>query len=344
MATSERTPSVTVEVAGRVVTLTNPDKVLFPAVGVTKSDLVGYYLSVGDQVMLQLHDRPVMMQRFPNGVGGTSFFQKRVPASAPDWLSTAVVTTPNGTRSNALVIADLAHVVWAVNLGCLGFHSWPVRVQSDGRVSPIVDELRIDLDPQPGTTFAMVVEAAGVVRELLRELGLTGYVKTSGSRGLHVYLRLLHRWDAYAVRAAAVAAARELERRRPDLLTAQWWKEQRGERIFVDYNQNAPHKTVFAPWSVRALPDAPVSTPIRWDELDSVEPHELTIATVPDRVRAGGDPWADIDQHPNDLGALLVLAQRDQRRGLPDAPWPPEYPKMPGEETRVSPSRARTPD
>lgn len=341
MASRNRTPVSAVEVAGRTVPVTNPDKVLFPQVGATKFDVIRYYLAVGDPVMVQLRDRPVLMQRFPSGIEGGSFFQKRVPASAPEWLTTAVVTTPNGTRSDALVISDLAHVVWAVNLGCLGFHSWPVRVGPDGRIGASVDELRIDLDPQPGTTFAMAVEAAHLVRSLLDEFGLVGYVKTSGSRGLHVYLRLLPRWDAYAVRSAAVALARELERRQPHLITAQWWKEQRGARIFVDFNQNAPHKTVFAPWSVRALPQAPVSTPIRWHELDTVDPAALTISSVPGRVQALGDPWADIDRHPNDLGPLLELSHRDRERGLPDAPWPPEYPKMPGEQTRVSPSRAR---
>jgi DNA ligase D len=339
-----RKPARAVDVAGRTVLVTNPHKVLFPRIGATKLDVVEFYLAVGDPVLRQLRDRPVLMQRYPNGVEGGSFFQKRVPPSAPEWLTTAVVTTPNGTSSDALVIADLAHVVWAVNLGCLGFHSWPVRVGADGRIAATVDELRIDLDPQPGTTFAMAVEAAHLVRSLLAELGLVGFVKTSGSRGLHVYLRLLPRWDAEAVRSAAVALARELERRRPHLVTAQWWKEQRGPRIFVDFNQNAPHKTMFAPWSVRALPHAPVSTPLPWHELDSVDPASLTISSVPGRVGAQGDPWAEMDEHPNDLEPLLELARRDQERGLPDAPWPPEYPKMPGEETRVSPSRARRPD
>lgn len=336
-------PSVAVDAGGREMLVTNPDKVFFPARGESKLDLIRYYLAISDAVMLQMHNRPVLLQRFPNGATGSSFFQKRVPDSAPEWLTTTEVSTPNGTKSNALVVADIAHLVWAVNLGCLGFHSWPLRVKPDGTADELADELRLDLDPQPGTTFAMAVEAAHVVRDLLDELGLVGYVKTTGSRGIHVYLRLAHRWDSYAVRSAAVAAARELERRRPDLLTAQWWKEDRGKRIFVDFNQNAPHKTVFAPWSVRARADALVSTPVEWSELDAVDPESLTIATAPERLRSGGDPWASIDDHPNDLTPLLAWIRRDEEAGLPDAPWPPVYPKMPGEAARVAPSRARKP-
>jgi DNA ligase D len=331
--------AVQVEVAGRSVPVTSPGKVFFPERGETKLDLVRYYLAVGEAVLRQMQDRPVLLQRFPNGAGGSSFFQKRVPESAPEWLTTVTVSTPNGTTSNALVIADLAHLVWAVNLGCIGFHSWPVR--TDDLLHP--DELRIDLDPQPGTTYAMAQEAALLTHALLAELGLAGYPKTTGSRGIHVYVPLARRWDAVTVRSAAVALARELERRRPDLVTAAWWKEERGARIFVDFNQNAPHKTVFAPWSVRAFDHAPVSCPLTWEEVPRLVPPSLTIATVPDRVGEQGDPWADLRRHEQSLEPLLALVRRDQAAGLADAPWPPVYPKMAGEPPRVAPSRARKP-
>jgi DNA ligase D len=329
--------SVVVAVAGHDVTITSPNKVFFSDRGDTKIDLVNYYLAVEEPLMRTIRDRPVLLQRFPNGAGGSSFFQKRVPEQRPDWLTTTVVSTPTGTTSRALVVADLAHFLWAVNLGCLGFHSWPVR--TDDLEHP--DELRIDLDPQPGTTFSMVQEAAGCVRALLEELGLAGFPKTTGNRGLHVYLRLQTRWDPVTVRSAAVAVARELERRHPALITAAWWKEERGERIFVDFNQNAPHKTVFAPWSVRARSMAPVSCPLRWEDVGATHPDDLTIAVVPERVRRLGDPWATMDDVPYSLEPLLELARRDAANGLVDAPWPPVYPKMAGEPTRVAPSRAR---
>jgi DNA ligase D len=328
---------VTLDVAGRQLTISNPDKVFFPTRGDTKLDLVRYYVAVGDALMRQMADRPVLLQRFPNGSSGTSFFQKRVPENAPAWLSTTIVTTPNGTTSRALVIADLAHLIWAVNLGCLGFHSWPCRASDPEHA----DELRLDLDPGPGTTFEMARETAACVKQLLDDLGTTGFIKTTGNRGLHVYVPLVPRFDSYAVRAAAVAVARELERRRPDLITAAWWKEQRGPRIFIDFNQNAPHKTVFAPWSVRARDHAPVSCPFPWDELASIHPDELTIAVVPDRVDRAGDPWASYADAAQPLDPLLELVHRDQAAGLPDAPWPPVYPKMEGEPTRVAPSRAK---
>jgi len=328
---------VELTIAGRPVTITSPDKVYFTARGDTKLDLVEYYLSVGDAVMRQMQNRPVLLQRFPNGAHGTNFFQKRIPESAPEWLTTTTVLTPNGTPSRALVIADLAHLVWAVNLGCLGFHSWPVRVPDQD----ICDELRIDLDPGEGTTYAMAQETAVETKRLFDELGILSFIKTSGNRGLHVYVRLEPRHDSMAVRAAAVAVARELERRRPDLITAAWWKEQRGARIFIDYNQNAPHKTVFAPWSVRALDHAPVSFPFPWELLGTLRPHDMTIATVPPWVDQHGDAWATMNDHPQPLEPLLALVQRDQAAGLEDAPWPPQYPKMEGEPTRVQPSRAK---
>lgn len=336
MASPKQEP-VYLEVAGREVAITSPGKVFFPARGETKADLARFYVAIGDTVMRQMGDRPVLMQRFPDGAGGNSFFQKRIPNSAPEWLHTATMSTPNGTQSRALVIADLAHLLWAVNLGCIGFHSWPVRAADPDHT----DELRIDLDPQPGTTFAMAQEAAAEVKRLLDGEGVRSHIKTSGSRGLHVYVRLLPEWDPYATRSAAVAVARELERRRPDLITAQWWKVDRGERIFVDYNQNAPHKTVFAPWSVRAFDLATVSCPFAWDELATINPLERTIATVPAILAAGGDPWADMDALPQSLEPLLDMALADEERGLPDAPWPPVYPKMPNEPPRVDPKRRK---
>jgi DNA ligase D len=328
---------VAVEAAGREVAITSPDKVFFSERGETKLDLVRYYQAVEEPLMRAMGGRPVLLQRFPNGAEGSSFFQKRVPDSAPDWLETTIVSTPNGTTSRALVAADLAHVLWAVNLGCLGFHVWPAKADDPEHA----DELRLDLDPGPGVTFAMAQEAAHEVKALLDEVGVAAYPKTTGSRGLHVYARLEPRWDSIAVRAAAVAAARELERRRPELITAAWWKEQRGERLFIDFNQNAPHKTVFGAWSVRARRGAQVSTPFAWEELDTIAPDELTIASVPARLGQHGDPWAVMDGKPQSLEPLLELYQRDRDAGLPDAPWPPVYPKMPGEPPRVAPSRAR---
>jgi DNA ligase D len=326
-----------VEVAGRSIALTNPDKVFFSEHGETKLDLVQYYLAVGEAFMRAVGGRPTLMQRFPHGAEGKSFFQKRVPDTAPEWLQTTIVSTPNGTTSRALVLADMAHVVWAVNLACLGFHVWPhVHDRAE-----IADELRLDLDPQPGVDFSGVRAAADELRRFLDELGIIGYPKTTGSRGLHVYVRLEPRWDSYQVRTAAVAAARELERRRPELITAAWWKEERGKRVFVDYNQNAPHKTVFSAWSVRARPGAQVSVPVTWDEVASIHPDELTVATVPERLATHGDPWLRINEQRQSLEPLLELHERDRAAGLKDAPWPPVYPKQPDEPPRVAPSRAR---
>ena len=326
-----------VDAAGREVVITHPDKVFFSEKGDTKLDLVRFYQAVADPLLAAMGGRPVLLQRFPNGAGGSSFFQKRVPDNRPEWLETTIVSTPNGTTSRALVVADLAHVLWAVNLACLGFHVWPVRADDPEHA----DELRIDLDPTPGVTFSQVQEAAHEVRALLDEVGVMGLPKTTGNRGIHVYVRLQPRWTSYDVRAVAVAVARELERRRPDLLTAAWWKEERGRRVFVDFNQNAPHKTVFGAWCVRARPGAQVSTPFAWEELDAIDADALTIATVPARVREQGDPWSAMAANPQPLEPLLALHERDRAAGLEDAPWPPVYPKMPGEPPRVAPSRAR---
>jgi DNA ligase D len=334
-----RDEAIELDIDGHPVRITSPAKVLFPERGETKLDLVNYYLAITEPVMRAMGGRPVLMERYPHGAGGNSFFQKRVPDNAPDWLATTVVSTPNGTTSRALVIEDLAHVAWAVNLGCLGFHVWPARADDPDHA----DELRIDIDPQPGTDFDDARTVARLVEALLEELGLVGFPKTTGKHGIHVYLRLAPRWDPIQVRAAAVAFARELARRHPDVVTDAWWKEERGERIFIDFNQNAPHKTVFGAWSVRPRPGAQVSTPFTWDELDTIDPDAQTIATVPARVAERGDPWADIDAVPQSLEPLLALHERDLANGLQDAPWPPVYPKMPGEPPRVAPSRAKKP-
>ena len=336
--------AVVLQLDGHDVRVTSPDKVFFPATGQTKLDLVEYYRSVEGPLLRAMGGRPVLLERYPDGAGKKSFFQKRVPKGAPEWLTTTTVETPNGTTSNALVAVDLAHVIWAVNMGCLGFHVWPYRVDdgAGGAGSPdVVDELRIDLDPQPGQDFGDIRDAAAAVKELLDELGIAAAPKTSGSRGLHIYARLEPRWNATEVRAAAVALARELERRSPQRLTAAWWKEERGSRVFVDYNQNAPHKTVFGAWSARPRVGAQVSTPLSWEALVEVVPDELTISTVPGRVERDGDPWADLSDAPQSIEVLLDWFQRDLDDGLMDAPWPPVYPKQPLEPPRVAPSRAR---
>jgi DNA ligase D len=319
------------------VRVTSPDKLFFSKRKETKLDLVKYYLSVSEQFMRAVGGRPLLLERYPDGASGKSFFQKRVPKGAPEWLRTAVVSTPNGTTSNALIAHDMAHIVWAVNMGCLGFHVWPNRAIDPAHA----DELRIDLDPMPGTNFDDVRRAALEVKVVLDELGLTAFPKTSGSKGIHIYARLQPKWDSYQVRYAAVALARELQRRRPDLLTSEWWKEERGERVFVDFNQNAPHKTVFGAWSVRPRVGAQVSMPVTWDAIESVAPEDLTLATVPALVAEQGDAWASIDDELQSIEPLLEWHERDWASGLMDAPWPPVYPKQPNEPPRVSPSRAK---
>ncbi|MEV6339646.1 non-homologous end-joining DNA ligase [Nocardia vinacea] len=332
------TESVDIEADGRTVAISNPNKVYFTKRGETKLDLVRYYQAVAEPFLQVVRDRPLLLERYPDGASGKSWFQKRVPKSAPDWLHTVEVATPNGTTSDALVAHDLAHILWAVNQGCLGFHVWPNHVDDLN----IADELRIDLDPSPGITFDDLKHAAVLTRELFTELGIDSHIKTSGSRGLHIYVALEPKWDGYQVRAAAVALARELERRHPDEITAQWWKEERGNRVFVDFNQNAPHKTVFGAWCVRPKVGAQVSTPIAWSDLDTVAPEELTIATVPARLAESGDPWAD--RPAQSIEPLLKMSDRDMASGLMDAPWPPQYPKMPNEPPRVQPSRAKKPE
>ena len=299
--------------------ISNPDKVFFSKAGQTKLDLIEYYEAVAGPLMATIGGRPTLMQRFPDGASGKSFFQKRVPKGAPKWLETTVVSTPNGTTSNAMVASDVAHIAWAAQMGCLGFHPWPYLAATPG----YTDELRIDLDPSPGIDFEDIRNGAKMVKEYLDELGLTVYPKTTGSRGLHLFVRLVPEWDSYQVRAAAVAMARELERRHPDRLTAAWWKEERGERVFIDFNQNAPHKTVFGAWSVRARVGAQVSTPVRWEEIDEINPDELTMDVVPAKLAAEGDPWAEMYDTPNRLDPLLAAHDADMASGLMDAPWPP---------------------
>jgi len=340
MARAEHGEPVELFVDGRAVPITSPDKVLFAKLGLTKLDLANYYLAVGEPLMRWIRNRPVLLERYPNGVGEKSFFQKRIPDSAPDWLTTTTVQTINGTPSRALVISDLAHVLWAANQGVLGLHVWQYTADKP----QWADELRIDLDPSPGQNFDHIREAAMHVRLYFAELGIRSYVKTTGSKGLHIYVRVVDGYDSFAVRGASVTVARELARRHPDLITDEWWKELRDGRVFVDFNQNAPHKNVFGAWGVRARVGAQVSTPFEWDELMDVAPDELTMLTVPDRLAERGDPWADMNDTPQDIAPLVERFADDIADGIPDAPWPPVYPKMPNEAPRVQPSRAKQTD
>ncbi|HEX2052321.1 MAG TPA: DNA polymerase domain-containing protein [Actinomycetota bacterium] len=322
------------ELDGHEVKVTNPGKVFFPEIGVTKLDLVHYYLSVAAGAIRGVYDRPTSLKRFPNGAGDEFFFQKRVPTPRPEWIQTAIVRFPSGRSAEFLTILDEAHLVWAINLGCIDLNPWPVRRADLDRP----DELRVDIDPTEGIPFGSVREVAMVVKEVLEEHGLTGYPKTSGSRGIHINVRVEPLWGFTEVRRAALALAREVERREP-LATTAWWKEQR-HGVFLDYNQNARDRTVASAYSVRPKPDGRVSTPLEWGEVPDVEPADWTIATVPDRFRKK-DPDAGIDEVAGSLESLLELSQQDEERGLGDAPWPPNFPKMPGEPKRVQPSKAR---
>jgi bifunctional non-homologous end joining protein LigD len=326
----------TLELCGHEVRVSNPDKLFFPARNVTKMDLVRYHLECEQAIVRGLRERPTVMKRWVEGVDGEPFFQKRVPDSAPEWLQTATVTFPSGRHARELVPNDVAHLVWGVNLGVIDWNPWPVR-RSD---LDHPDELRVDLDPTPEAPFAMVREVALGVRDVLDEHGLRGFPKTSGSRGIHVYVRVKPEHGFQEVRRAALALAREVERRMPGRATSKWWKEER-VGVFIDYNQNARDRTVASAYSVRAVPDARVSCPLDWQEVSDVEPAELNIDTVPVRLRERGDPSADIDERPGSLEELLELADRDEREGLGDAPWPPHFRKQKGEPRRVQPSRAR---
>jgi DNA ligase D-like protein (predicted polymerase) len=331
MAKSEHTM---IEAAGREVRLSNPGKVYFPKPGWTKLDLVEYYLTAADAVLVHLRERPTVMKRFVNGITEEPIWQKRVPKNIPDWLQTATVAFPSGRTAEELVANDEAHLVWAVNLGVIDFNPHPVR-RADLEHP---DELRVDLDPTPEVGWAEVRKTAMVVHEVLSEHGLRGYPKTSGSKGIHVNVRIAPEWDYLDVRRAALALAREVERRAPELATSKWWKEER-HGVFVDYNQNARDRTVASAYSIRPTVDARVSCALRWDEVPDAEPGDFRIDTLPERLKTVGDPAADIDLEPGSLDALLDLARRDEEGGLGDAPWPPHFPKQRGEPKRVQPSR-----
>jgi bifunctional non-homologous end joining protein LigD len=328
--------AILVEAAGREVRVSNPDKLFFPEPGWTKLDLVNYYLECEEAVVRHLRERPTTMKRWVNGVTGDFFFQKRVPPTAPPWLQTTTVRFPSGRSARELVPNDSAHLVWGVNLGVIDWNPWPVRRRDLNNP----DELRVDLDPMPGVDFDEVRAVADCVRQVLGEVELVGFPKTSGSRGIHINVRIVPRLGFDDVRQAALALAREVERRMPGRATSKWWKEER-TGVFVDYNQNARDRTVASAYSVRAVSDARVSCPFDWDELTSIDPAGLRIDTVPARLRERGDPAAAIDEHAGSLNLLLELAARDQAAGLGDAPWPPNFAKQPGEAPRVAPSRAR---
>jgi bifunctional non-homologous end joining protein LigD len=336
---AEKAEPVTIDACGQEVRVSNPQKPFFPELGLTKLDLVNYYLDCAEAVVRGLRERPTVMKRWVDGVAGKPFFQKRVPDSAPDWLETTVVTFPSGRHARELVPNDAAHLVWGVNLGVIDWNPWAVRRSDQDHP----DELRVDLDPQPDVPFDEVRHVALCVRDVLEEHGLRGYPKTSGSRGIHIYVRLEPAHDFLEVRTAALALAREVERRMPGRATSRWWKEER-EGVFIDYNQNARDRTIASAYSVRAVPDARVSCPIEWEEVAEVEPDQLTLQTVPRRLKERGDPAADMDEHAARLDSLLELAARDEREGLGDAPWPPHFKKQKGEPKRVQPSRARKED
>ncbi|MEO8967766.1 MAG: DNA polymerase domain-containing protein [Solirubrobacteraceae bacterium] len=327
-----------IQAAGIEVPISNPQKVFFPELGVTKLDLVNYYLSVADAAVRHLRDRPTVLKRFSDGADKKPFFQKRIPDSAPEWLQTTTVHFPSGSSARELLPNDAAHLVWGVNLGVIDWNPWQVRLPDLDHP----DELRVDLDPTPDASWDDVRQVALVAGAVLRDHGLTGYPKTSGSRGIHINVRILPEHDFVTVRRAAVALAREIERRAPEIASSKWWKEER-RGVFVDFNQNLRDRTVASAYSVRPTPDARVSTPLAWDEVAAVEPAELRIDTVPARLAEQGDPSAEIDANAGSLAALLALAQRDEDAGLPDAPWPPHFKKQQGEPARVAPSRAKRP-
>ena len=344
------TDATIVDAGGRDLRVSSPDRVIFPPTErsgpITKLDVVRYYLAVGDGIMRALARRPTTLERWPKGVhpgivvstrekgGGDAFYQKRIPRGAPDYVETARIQFPSGRHADEICPTEVAVVGWAAQMGTITFHPWPVR----SRDVDHPDELRLDLDPQPGTDFADAVEVAAEARTLLGELGYAGFPKTSGGRGVHVYVRIEPRWTFTEVRHAAIAFGRELERRLPGEVTTKWWKEERGERIFVDYNQNARDRTIASAYSIRPKPGAPVSAPVSWDELGECQPEDFTVSSMPARFAQVGDRHAAIDERAHSLEPLLELYERE---GAGDMPYPPDYPKMPGEPKRVQPSRDR---
>lgn len=340
------------QVGDHAVRLSNPDKIYFPERDITKRQVVEYFLSVGDGILGALRDRPTTLERWPGGVRegvaigaringkAEAFYQKRVAKGAPDFVATAQITFPSGRKADEVCPDDLAVVAWAANLGTITFHPWPVTKDDVDRP----DQLRIDLDPQPGTDFSDAVEVSAVVREALESYGLVGFPKTSGGRGLHVFVPIEPRWTFVDVRRAVIALGRQVVDVMPDKVTVNWWKEERGERVFVDYNQMARDRTIASAYSIRANRRATVSAPVTWDEVEQVVPEDFDLFTMPDRFAAVGDLHADMRSRPGDLSALLERAARDEiDRGLGEMPYPPDYPKMPGEPSRVQPSRAKKP-
>jgi bifunctional non-homologous end joining protein LigD len=326
------------ELAGHEVTVSNPAKVYFPRAGVTKLDMVRYYLAVAPGALGGVRGRPMALKRFVNGAESEPFFQKRAPDKRPEWVGTVELSFPSGRTADEVVVTDEAVLAWVINLGCIDLNPHPVRAADLDHP----DELRVDLDPVPGVEWPQIRDVAMVARDVLADFGLTGWPKTSGSRGIHIYARILPRWEFGDVRRAAVAVAREIERRAPELATSKWWKEER-HGVFVDYNQNAKDRTVASAYSLRPVPDVRASAPLTWAEVPACDPAEYTIATMPERFGRIGDPWAEMDEAAGSLDGLLELAARDEAAGLPDAPWPPHYDKQTGEGPRVQPSKRRGP-
>jgi DNA ligase D-like protein (predicted polymerase) len=330
-------PFVELEMGERVVRVTNPDKVFFTQRRETKLDLVQYYVSVADGIVRALCERPTYLKRHPDGAASEPIYQKRVPEKRPDWIETTRVTFPSGRHADALCVTEVAQVAWAANLATLDFHPWPARRADLDHA----DELRIDIDPQKGRSFRDAKRVAGLVHEVLNEIGYVGWPKTSGNRGIHIACRIEPLWTFPEVRRAALAFAREVERRAPKLVTTAWWKEERGRRVFIDYNQNARDRTIASAYSVRARRDATVSAPVTWDELPDVETEDFTLASMPGRFQQVGDVQAGIDDSLCDLRVLFEWVERDESEGIGEAPYPPHFPKQPGEPSRVQPSRAR---
>jgi len=327
------------EVAGRAVTISNPDKVFFPKSGYTKLDLVRYYVAVAEGALRGIAGRPMALKRFVNGAEGEAFFQKRAPTSRPEWIETVELSFPSGRTAEEIVVSDAAQLAWIINLGCIDLNPHPVRAGDLDHP----DELRVDLDPVPGVPWAQIRDVAMVTRDVLKDFGLVGWPKTSGSRGMHIYSRIEPRWTFPEVRRAAVALAREVERRAPEIATSRWWKEER-HGVFLDYNQNAKDRTVASAYSVRPLADARVSTPLIWDEVPTCEAEAFTLATVPRRFAAIGDPSKGIDEAVGSLEALLELSAQHEAAGFGDAPWPPHFAKQTGEPSRVQLSRRKRED